>query len=249
MAGNMENRLSIVSTNVEITPTLKINVPTVGDVLEQEDLYFSLISILTSSPFQYMVQLDDMGIDFTSITDYEMFLIFFPTIAQSDISILFGDIKTSDFGVYLKNENNTNVLYSPSQDIIIDELIYNQLASIIRKMNYLKQDRRRPGNEAAREYLLERERKRLKRLERKRKLGDLPQSEFEKLIVALVNQNDFKYDYESVKMLSIYNFYQSLHQIQTKITYDNTMRGVYAGTIDTSKIQDKSCLSWIPISN
>ena len=27
------------------------------------------------------------------------------------------------------------------------------------------------------------------------------------------------------------------------------MIGVYAGTVDTSKIKDKSCLSWIPINN
>ena len=45
--------------------------------------------------------------------------------------------------------------------------------------------------------------------------------------------------------LSIYNFNQSLKQIQHKITFDNTMIGVYAGTIDTSKMSNKDALSWI----
>lgn len=242
----MGSNLSLCSSEVEITPKLKLRVPTVGEVLNQEDTYFTLISIFTSSPFQYMVQLDDMGIDYASITHYEMFMIFFPSFAQSDLSILFGDIDTCDFGLYEKKENNTKIIYSPSQDIIIDELIYNQISSVLRKMNHLKIDRRKPANEEAREYLLEKERKRLKRLERRKNRQDYSESEFEKLVVALVNQDNFKYDYESVKNISIYNFYQSFQQIQTKINFDNTMRGVYAGTIDTSKLQDRSCLSWIP---
>lgn len=244
----MENKLTIFSSNVEITPKLIIHVPTVGEVLDQEDLYFTLVSVMTSSPFQFMVQLDDIGIDYTSITSYEMFLIFFPSLIQNDLSILFKNIDASDFELFYNDENGTRVLYSPSQDIVIDELIYNQMASTLRKMNFLKLDRRKPGNENAKEYLLKKERKRLKRLERKRKKRDYNESEFEKLIVALVNHNNFKYDYNSVKNLSIYQFYQSFHQIQIKTNFDNVMRGVYAGTIDTSKLQDRSCLSWIPIN-
>ena len=78
-----------------------------------------------------------------------------------------------------------------------------------------------------------------------RKRKEFEQSEFEKLIVALVNNNHFKYDYNSVLTLPIYNFYQSFQQIQHEINFNNVMRGVYAGTIDTNKLQDRSVLSWI----
>ena len=61
-----------------------------------------------------------------------------------------------------------------------------------------------------------------------------------KLIVALVNNEKFKYNYESIRNLSIYNFYQSFQQIQHEINFNNVMRGVYAGTIDTSKLQNRS---------
>ena len=46
--------------------------------------------------------------------------------------------------------------------------------------------------------------------------------------------------------LSIYKFNQSFNQIQHKIAFDNTMVGVYAGTVDTSKMINKDILSWIP---
>ena len=40
---------------------------------------------------------------------------------------------------------------------------------------------------------------------------------------------------------------KKLEQIKTSINFENTMIGVYAGTVDTSKLKDKSCLSWLPI--
>ena len=245
MGPGMENKLSIYSTEISVTPELTIHIPTVGEVIEQEETYLSLISILTSSPFQYMVQLADMGIDYASITPYKMFLLFFPMCAKNDISILFGGIKTDDFDVYKNQQNDTTIIYSPSQDLVIDELVYNRLSDVIRKMNLLKKDNRKPGNENAREYLLEKERKRLKRLERNRKNKGYSESEFEKIIIALVNNRDFKYDYNSILDLSIYTFYQSFKQIQTNINFNNIMHGVYAGTVDISKLKDKSCLSWI----
>ena len=243
----MENSLSLFSTEVDITDKLKIRVPTVGEVLSNEDVYFSLVSILTASPFQYMVPLDDIGVDYSSISDFEMFMIFFPSYAQSGTEILFGELDLRDLIPCVNNKNGAPVLYSKKNDLMIDELVYNTMSTVIRKMNHLKKDRRKPGNEAAKEYLLERERKRIQRQERKRKRMDYDESEFERLVIALVNENKFKYDYTSVRDLSIYNFYQSFKQIQQKINYENVMRGVYAGTIDTSKMTDKSCLSWIPI--
>lgn len=65
------------------------------------------------------------------------------------------------------------------------------------------------------------------------------------MVIALVNRPEFKYNYEDVMDLSIYKFNQSVQQIRTSITFDNTMIGVYAGTVDPTKMVDKSSLSWI----
>ena len=237
----MENKRSFLnSTYINIVPNLSIRIPTVGESLEDEDNYYSIVSSLTASPFQYMVQLDDMAIDYTKITDYQLFLMMFPMYAKTDLSILFGDLDTSDFGVYVNQEDNSQVIYSPSNNIIIDELVYNDLANTIRKINLFEKVKSKPGNESARKYLLEKERKKLKRNAKKPKEPYL-----EKLVIALVNTSEFPYNYETCMDLSIYKFNQSFKQIQQKITFDNTMIGVYAGTIDTSKMTNKEALSWI----
>lgn len=238
----MENKKSLLNvSSINIVPNLTLRIPTVGEILEDEQKYYNIVSALTTTPFQYMVQLDDMGIDYTKITDYELFRILFPMYAKSNLSILFGDLNTSDFDVYLYKQDGGQVLYSPSNDIIIDELVYNDLVDSIRKINLLEKVKSKPGNESARKYLLEKERKK-----QKRNFKKSYEPYLEKLVVALVNSNEFPYDYDSCMNLSIYRFNQSFKQIQQRISFDKTMIGVYAGTVDTSKMSNKEALSWIP---
>ena len=238
----MENKKSLLNAkSVEIIPNLSLNIPTVGEILEDEEHYYSLVSSLTATPFQYMVQLDDMGIDFTQITDYQLFMMLFPIYAQSDLSLIFGDLDTSDFNVYINQDDDSQVIYSPSNNIVIDELVYNDLSDMMRKINLFEKVKSKPGNESARKYLLEKERKKQKRNAKKPRFPYL-----EKMVIALVNTSEFPYNYETCMDLSIYKFNQSLQQIQRKIAFDNKMVGVYAGTVDTSKMADKDALSWIP---
>ena len=227
---------------MDILPNLSVRIPTVGEILDNEQHYYNLIYSLTATPYQYMVQLDDMGIDFTTITDYELFMMLFQVFAKGDLSILFGDIDLSDMTVKTNLQNGLPVLYSPRNQITIDEYVYNQIVNVIRKINNLKRENRKPGNESARKYLLEKNRKK-----QRRNANKSYESYLEKLVIALVNRPEFKYSYEQVNDLTIYKFNQSFKQIQHKIAFDNTMIGIYAGIVDISRLRDRSCLSWIPV--
>ena len=242
-----ESRKSLLLDDVDkiyITDKIYVRIPTVREVLQDEQTYYSIVSSLTASPYQYMVQLDDMGVDYTTISNYELFMLLFPMFAKSDLSIIFGDLYTSDYNAYMDNSNSTNIIYSPTngKDYKIEELVYTKLADTLRKINNLEKVTKKPGNEEAKRYLLEKERKKQKRNARK------PYEPYlEKMVIALVNRPEFKNNYEETMNLSIYKFNESFKQIQTSINFDKTMIGVYAGTVDTSKMKDKSCLSWIPI--
>lgn len=230
---------------IYITDKIYIRIPTVGEIMKNEQFYYSLVYHLTMVPFQYMVQLDDLGIDFTTMTEYSLFYMMFPTMGLDDLSMVFGDLYTKDYQYATNTENGLKVLYSRinGEAGIIDELVYVRIADTLRKIHNLEKVRSKPGNEEAKRYLLEKERKKMKRNAKK------PYSPYlEKMVIALVNRPEFKYNYEETMNLSIYKFNQSFKQIQASITFDNTMIGVYAGTVDTSKLTDKSCLSWIPLN-
>lgn len=239
MAEHEKSLLNLSS--VEIIPGLSVRIPTVGEILADEQHYYSLVSSLTATPFQYMVLLDDMGIDFTQITDYQLFLLLFPCFAQGDMRILFDGPDLSDIACEQRG-SGAFVLYSPKNRMLIDEPAYSRMAEAIRKINCLTRESRRPGNDEAKKFRIQLERKK-----QRRNAGRPYEPYLEKLVVALVNRPEFKYGYRQTNDLTIYQFNRSFEQIRTSIHFDNTMIGVYAGTVDASRLKDRSCLSWIPM--
>ena len=225
-----------------ITDKISVAIPTVGEVVDHEDEYFSILSLFTAMPIDYMVPLDDIGVDFTKINEYELFLILAGALKNYDTAITGLVVKDLDFRKFemMPNlETASMILYDAEDDIMIDRVTHTKIAKILRKLHHIEPDRRKPGNEEARQYLLERARKKAER-NKKRKVD----SNLEQLIIAMVNTEQFKYGYEGARDLTIYQFNESVRQIQRKIEYDNLMRGVYAGTIDTSKINQKQ-FNWL----
>ena len=229
----------LYGSSIPVTEQISITVPTVGDILDHEDDYYAMVSMLTAMPIDFMVQLDDMGVDFTTINDYELVLILFGTIREMDTRLIFGDLDLKRFELAKHIESGMPVIYDEADDIVIDRVVQTKIATTLREIHHLEKDVRKPGNQEAKEYLLERARKKLKRRKRRKEKSQLQQ-----LIVAMVNTEQFKYDFRGVRDLTIYQFNESVRQIQHKIDYDNKMHGIYAGTVDPKKINQDD-LNWL----
>ena len=80
----------LYKTEYKINEFIQVRIPTVGDVLDHEDDYYSMVSMLTAMPIDMMVQLDDIGIDFTKINEYELFILMFNALRGKDTSLIFG---------------------------------------------------------------------------------------------------------------------------------------------------------------
>lgn len=225
--------------SIPITEQISIVIPTVGDILDHEDDYYALVSMLTAMPIDFMVQLDDMGVDFSTINEYELFLILFGTIREMDTKLIFGDLDLSRFELAKHIESGMPVIYDEADDIVIDRVVHTKIANTLREIHHMEKDVRKPGNEDAKEYMLERARKKLKRRKKRKEKSQLQQ-----MIVAMVNTEQFKYDFRGVRDLTIYQFNESVRQIQHKIDYDNKMHGIYAGTVDPKKINQED-LNWL----
>lgn len=223
----------------QINDKIGIVIPTVGQVIGDEDGYYGLVSALTAMPIDMMCQLDDIGVDFTTINEYDLFLMLFQGLKEQDTSLLFGDLDLTKFEMAVNNQNGNVVLFNSENDIVIYRLIHSQIASVLRKIHHIEKDRRKPANIEAKNFMLKRARDKM-RLHKNRK----EDSQLESLIVALVNTEQFKYNFEEAKDLSIYQFNESAHQIIKKIDYDNRMHGVYAGTISVKDLS-RDDLNWL----
>jgi len=230
----------LYSDHIKVDDEITLTIPTVGEVIKSDGLYDAIVSTFTATPRDLMVELDDLGIDYNEIEEYDLFLMLSQSLKTMDTSILFGGLNFSQY----------NIAESPSGEIIllnedtgnyIDKFKYMYLCDTLCKINFITRNNKKAGNNAAKSYLIQKERRKKKRAKRKAKKQENP---INGLIISLVNTAEFKYDYSTVLDLTIYQFNASLHQIIDKVNFDKLMIGVYAGTVDTKGMSPKR-LSWI----
>lgn len=225
-----------------ISGLLNLYIPTVGEVIDHEDAYYDIVLAITAMPIDFMVQLDDIGIDYTKINAWQLFLMLFDGIKKmdkEDTKLVFGNLNLDNLEIVTNPEDGKYVIVDRRIGIVMDRALHARLATALRKIHHLKKNNRRPANKEAKAYMLERARIKLKN--RRNKKED---SQLEPLIVAMVNTEQFKYDFEGTRELSIYQFNESVQQIIKKTDYDNRMYGVYAGTVNPKELS-KDDLNWL----
>lgn len=235
----MPPRSLLYQTSCQLNENISISIPRVGEILDNEDHYYWIISVLTATPYDMMVYLDDKGIDFTEIDDYQLFLWTFSELQAVDVSMVFGDLDIRGFKRMVNPQNNTVILRDPETGVVIDKLVHSEICEAIRKIHHLSRNYRKPANKAAKKYMIQRAREKMKR-----RKPNTDVSQLEELIVALVNTEQFHYNFDSVRDLTIYQFNESVRQVIKKIDFDNRMHGIYAGTI-SAKDMSQDDLNWL----
>ena len=224
---------------IAINDSISIVVPTVGEIIDNEDAYYGLVSMLTAMPIDLLVQLDDAGIDFTTLNEWELFLLLFSGIKSQDTSQIFGELDLSKFKMAVNEQNGNIILLDDEHDIRIDRAIHAQIANVLRKIHHLEKNTRKPANEEAKKFMIERA-----RVKQRRNRNRKEDSQLETLIIAMVNTEQYKYDFESTRGLSIFQFNESARQIINKVDYEHRMYGVYTGTINAKELSQDE-LNWL----
>lgn len=229
--------------SIPIAQGINLYVPTVGEVLDNEASYYSLVSLFTAMPIDLMVQLDDAGIDFTTLNEYDLFILLFPGLKTQDTKLILGELDLSKFEIGLSEDNGEVVLVNRADKLVIDRAIHGLIADNLRNIHHIEKDVRKPANEEAKKYIIKRARDKLRRKKNRKE-----DSQLETLIVAMVNTEQFKYNYETVRDISIYQFNESVRQIVAKVDYEHRMHGVYAGTVDVKDLSQDE-LTWLSHKN
>lgn len=216
--------------------------PTLGDIRNYgEHEYWQLVSMLTSTSYDVRFQLDDMGFDYEDIDDFTVFCMMARLYSPEDTRIVFGDLDLTQLSPVFDGEDA--MLENADGTIRIDRIIYELIVKQLRDINGLKRNYKTAGNKKAREFHMKEERRWLEEAA-KRNAGKEPESTLTPLISALVNNGDFKYDYNTVWQLPIYAFMDAARRISKIMNYRNVMFGIYSGNVDSKKIP-KSQLNWM----
>ncbi len=220
---------------------MRIKSPTLGEICDfGEEKYLATVSVITATTFDRCAQLDDIGIDYTQISDFEMFCLYAKTFAVGSTNIFFGNVDFSDF--ILTKENEEKVLKGKS-GVIFSEKDHKEMSGYIRKMNGIAPPKyTRTANEFAKKQLIIDARNDAE-YQRKLQAYKGSHSIYQPYISALVNHPYFKYNWSNVWDMKVYAFFDSLKRVSIIENADHLYTGLYSGCIEYKKI--KKDLDWL----
>ena len=239
-----ELKYTIGGENYRINNYITIYNPYVYEVKDfGEEHYFSVLNVFTRKPYDIAVELDDIHIDYQSVTEWDLFYESAPLIPVEQTCILFGKLDFTEFDKCVNPEDGLKFLQNRhSPNIRIDEAIYQKIVAYLRHMHFISEKAEYDvGNSTAKKFLIDRMRRKQKKYLKDLASGKAkPHSQLSDMIKYCVNNSNFKYDYSTIMSLKLNLLYESYFFIIHGNERENVMSGIYHGTIDTTKMKDKS---------
>jgi hypothetical protein len=218
----------------KINDKLSIRQPTIGEIVEMgEARYFNTAHIFTATPTDMMVQLEDMGVSYEDVSDFELFCTLVKNIPYEESKIFFEGIDFTQFewGTVGEGETERTVFYSKSQGISLDFSIVMRIQDYLRFLHGFKKNELFAATKTTRRLLIEDERMRQEMRKRKKEKSSLMP-----LISALVNMPGFKYNSRQLEQIGIYEFFDAVSRISAIHSSTALLNGCYSGNIDMSKL-------------
>ena len=221
-----------------INDHVRILQPTILDIAKfGEREFFSVVHTITAIPSDMKSSLDDMGLDWVEVEDFELFMMLVQTLTPDKTSILFGDLDFSKLRPFKNNQNGDIVLADKETGVIIDKMIYLRIVSYLRKAFNITPKVEKPANKLTRKVLIEEDRK------NKAIHHDKP---FKSFLLPLISSVKVKQGYTKNYVLDMgyVEFMNDVARLQVINNADHLLSACYAGTIDMKKI-NKSELNWM----
>jgi hypothetical protein len=143
-----------------INDNIKVLQPTIRQIAEfGEREFFSVVHTVTAIPSDMKANLDDMGLDWMEVDDYELFMMLTQTLTPDRTHLLFGDLDFSKLRPFRNNQNGDIVLADKETGLIIDKMIYLRIVSYLRKAFNITPKIERAANKMTKKILIEEDRK------------------------------------------------------------------------------------------
>ena len=115
-----------------INDSISVEIPTVGQILDCEDDYYSVINAFTAMPIDMIVPLDEAKIDFTTLTEWDLFILMFKGVQEQDTSLVLGNLDLSKFVMDVSPQNGSIILKDRKTGVVIDRAIHGKIATVLR---------------------------------------------------------------------------------------------------------------------
>ena len=254
--------------DLPITKSINFKHPIIQDVFDidkehlglySEDMYYSMVNVFLTDPYDYMVYLDDKGIDYETIKPFDVFCLLFNDYldkikklsnecSQEQLMILFQSniyfiafkffLGVDNFFIVKDTDGNSVICYGDNQ-FLINSDTYDYITEFIRKINGIPDTEKiYPEDEWAKQILLEDERERLKKQAKKREKGEeeTNKDRLGNLISSLTWSCNGGVTPFNRSQLHMYDLIDGINRTDKLLHYKNTMTGYYSGCIEKKNI-------------
>ena len=231
-----------LSEDIKIANGIVLKCPKIRDVAEYgESAYFSMVQTLCATPSSMMVALDDMGLNYMKVKDFELFMMLCQSMKPEVTHLILGDLDLSKFKPHKVGDTEEIILVhedtkNDEHPIIINSIIHEVLTTYIRKMHNFKKEVKKAGNEITRKQLI-----RLARQDAEMAKNKPHESFLRPVISAVKCRMGYTMDY--VKDMGIFEIMDDLARLNIIVNADAALNGMFSGFVDTKKM-DKTVLNW-----
>ena len=224
----------------KINDKIILKSPSVGDIIDfGEREYYSMVYTLTCIPSDMKSQLEDMGINYMNISDFELFILLTRSLKKEQTCLLLGDLDLSQFDVKINQENGEMCLYDEINDIVIDRLMYMNIVGYIRLLHNIKPKVEKAATETVRQILIKLDRDKIAKAKKQPY-----KSQLKDLISGMMRYPGFKYKSWELQQCSLYEFMDTVQGAQIYVSTTALLKGMYSGMVDTSKLNRKE-FNWL----
>ena len=223
-----------------INDKIHIHQPTIGEIADYgEQMYFHVARTVCQTPSDMKSKLWDMQIDWTEVSDFQLFSMLCSVLPQEQTHILFGDLDLTALKLYPHPQNEDMVvLANKDEGIVIDEYIYTKIVEYIRRVHGFSKNVERAKNNITKKILIQEDRDKILRNSQKQS--------FESYLLPLISSVQARLgctkDY--IRNMGLCEFMDMVSRLQIIVNADALLGGMYSGMIDTKKI-NKSELNWM----
>ena len=217
--------------------------PTMEDayINADENNFMATVNIFTTNTTALRVFLDDLGMDWNEVTDFQLFMLLYKQADPEIVKLLFGDLDLQGFELYQKrgkdDEDTHIVLYNKKQEIEIDEDVYQYIHQYLQSMLGIKPEEELTKDRTLKKWWLDADRRKAKLAEKKKKEDS---STIQPYISACVNHPGFKYKLSEVENMTVAEFWDSVARLQIYESTTALMKGMYSGMISGKDIAQEN---------
>ncbi len=254
--------------NLQINSEISFKHPVLQEVIDidkdhlglySENMYYSMVNVFLTDPYDYMVFLDDKGIDYETVKPFDVFCMLFKdyieklqTMAteyseEQLMVILENNIYFSAFKFFLgiesffiaKDQNGESAIGYGENQFLMNSDIYDCITEFVRKINGIPDSEKiYPEDEWAKQILIEDEREKIKKRTKKREKGEeeTNKDRLGNLISSLTWSCNGGITPFNRNQLHMYDLIDGINRTDKLLHYRNTMIGYYSGCIEKKHI-------------